>query len=144
MKGVFPYQSTEEIEGQIGYLETLEMQPDLLVPNEVNQYRRKYIREMLKDRVGYEGIGDTLSWANELRNSDIQPHHDIGHTNGNLTAVRDPDALEHKPWSCSTHRTATRISSTFRLTTPKKSSSRPACSGILKKRYGICVPYRGV
>lgn len=97
VKGAFPYQSTEEIEGQIGYLEDLEVQPDLLLLNEVNQYRREYVRDLLNDRLGYEGIVDTLSWANELRTSDVQPHHDIGHTNGNLTAVRDADAIEHKP-----------------------------------------------
>lgn len=35
--------------------------------------------------------------AHELRNSDVQPHHDIGHTNGNFTAVRNIEDIEHKP-----------------------------------------------
>lgn len=97
VKGAFPYHSKDEIEAQIEYLESLEAQPDLLVLNEVNQYRRDFIRELITDRLGYEGIVDTLDWANELRESEIPPHHDIGHTNGNLTAVRDPEAIEHTP-----------------------------------------------
>ena len=99
VKGAFPHQSVEEIEAQIDYLSRLDPLPDLLMLNEVNQYRRELIRELLRDELGYNGIVDTLSWAHELRNSDVQPHHDIGHTNGNLTAVRDPDAIEHTPLS---------------------------------------------
>lgn len=97
VKGAFPYQSEDEIEAQIEYLAGLDEPPDLLLLNEVNQYRREFIRELLGEELGYVGIVDTLSWANELRESNVQPHHDIGHTNGNLTAVRDPDAIEHTP-----------------------------------------------
>lgn len=97
VKGAFPYQSKDEIEAQVEYLDRLDEPPDLVMWNEVNQYRRVYIRDLLRDRLGYEGIVDTLSWANELRNSEVQPHHDIGHTNGNLTAVRDPDQITHTP-----------------------------------------------
>lgn len=97
VKGAFPHQSREEIEAQIEYISQLEELPDLLMWNEVNQYRREFIRELLRDKLGYEGIIDTLSWANELRNSDVQPHHDIGHTNGNLTAVRESDTVSHNP-----------------------------------------------
>lgn len=46
---------------------------------------------------GYDGIVDTLSMAHELRNSDVQPQHDIGLTNENLTAVGDAKAIEHEP-----------------------------------------------
>ncbi len=97
VKGAFPYQSKDEIEAQIEYLASLDELPDLLLLNEVNQYRREFTRDLLREELGYEGIVDTLSWANELRDSTIQPHHDIGHTNGNLTAVRDPDSIELKP-----------------------------------------------
>lgn len=97
VKGAFPYQSKDEIEAQIGYLAGLEEPPDLLLLNEVNQYRREFIRELIGEELGYAGIVDTLSWAHELRNSTVQPHHDIGHTNGNLTAVRDPEDIELKP-----------------------------------------------
>lgn len=97
VKGAFPYQSKDEIEAQVEYLVSLEERPDLLLLNEVNQYRREFTRELLREELGYDGILDTLSWANELRESTVQPHHDIGHTNGNLTAVRDPDAIERKP-----------------------------------------------
>lgn len=97
VKGAFPYQSKDEIKAQIDYLTGLDELPDLLLLNEVNQYRREFTRELIREELGYAGIVDTLSWAHELRNSDVQPHHDIGHTNGNLTAVRDPDAIEHAP-----------------------------------------------
>lgn len=97
VKGAFPYQAEDEIEAQIEYLAGLADPPDLLLLNEVNQYRREFIRELIRDELGYDGIVDTLSWAHELRESDVQPHHDIGHTNGNLTAVRDPDDIEHAP-----------------------------------------------
>lgn len=97
VQGAFPYQSEDEIEAQIDYLAGMDEPPDLLLLNEVNQYRREFTRDLIRTRLGYTGIADTLSWANELRNSDIQPHHDIGHTNGNLTAVRDPDAIDLTP-----------------------------------------------
>ena len=97
VKGAFPYQSEDEIEAQFEYLDGLDPEPDLLLLNEVNQYRRELIRDLVTDELGYEGVVDTLSWANELRDSDVPPHHDIGHTNGNLTAVRDPDCIEHTP-----------------------------------------------
>jgi endonuclease/exonuclease/phosphatase family metal-dependent hydrolase len=97
VKGAFPHQAEDEIEAQIEYLAGLAHPPDLLLLNEVNQYRREFVRELIRDELGYGGIVDTLSWAHELRESDVQPHHDIGHTNGNLTAVRDPDDIEHAP-----------------------------------------------
>jgi len=97
VEGAFPYKAEEEIEAQVEYLGGLEELPDLLLLNEVNQYRREFIRDLLVDELGYAGIVDTLSMARELRNSEVQPHHDIGHTNGNLTAVRDPEDIEHNP-----------------------------------------------
>lgn len=97
VKGAFPYQSRDEIRAQIAYLDGLDKKPDLLILNEVNQYRREFIRELITEELEYEGIVDTLSWANELRESDIPPHHDIGHTNGNLTAVREPQHITHDP-----------------------------------------------
>lgn len=97
VKGAFPYQSKDDITAQIQYLAQLDERPDILLLNEVNQYRREFTRDLLRDELGYDGIVDTLSWAHELRNSDVQPHHDIGHTNGNLTAVRNPEAIERKP-----------------------------------------------
>jgi len=97
VEGAFPYKAEDEIEAQIEYLAGLDKPPDLLLLNEVNQYRQEFIRELLAEKLGYDGIVDTLSMAHELRNSDVQPHHDIGHTNGNLTAVRDAENIEHKP-----------------------------------------------
>lgn len=97
VKGAFPHQSEDEIEAQIEYLSGMDELPDLLLLNEVNQYRRESTRELIRDELGFDGIMDTLSWAHELRESDVQSHHDIGHTNGNLTAVRDPDDIEHTP-----------------------------------------------
>ena len=97
VKGAFPYQAEDEIQAQIEYLAGLDEPPDLLLLNEVNQYRRELIRELISEELGYAGIVDTLSWAHELRESTVQPHHDIGHTNGNLTAVRTPDDIEHTP-----------------------------------------------
>lgn len=97
VEGAFPYKAEDEIEAQIEYLAGLDKPPDLLLLNEVNQYRRELIRELLVEKLGYDGVVDTLSMAHELRNSDVQPHHDIGHTNGNLTAVRDAENIEHKP-----------------------------------------------
>ncbi|APX95231.1 endonuclease/exonuclease/phosphatase family protein [Natronorubrum daqingense] len=97
VKGAFPYQAEDEIAAQFEYLKNLNNKPDLLMLNEVNQYRREFIRNLVTDELGYEGVVDTLSWANELRDSEVPPHHDIGHTNGNLTAVRDADCIEHTP-----------------------------------------------
>lgn len=97
VKGAFPHQSKDKIEAQIEYLSRLEEPPDLVMWNEVNQYRRDFIRDLLRDRLGYQGIVDTLSWAHDLRNSEVQPHHDIGHANGNLTAVRDAANISHTP-----------------------------------------------
>lgn len=97
VKGAFPYQSRDEIKAQIGYLAGLDELPDLILLNEVNQYRRDFTRELIREELGFTGIVDTLSWAHELRESDVQPHHDIGHTNGNLTAVRDPNDVEQTP-----------------------------------------------
>lgn len=97
VKGAFPYQAEEDIEAQFEYLNDLTQKPDLLLLNEVNQYRRELISDLVTDTLGYDGVADTLSWANELRDSEIPPHHDIGHTNGNLTAVRDSSCIEHSP-----------------------------------------------
>ncbi|ELZ42943.1 hypothetical protein C463_10075 [Halorubrum californiense DSM 19288] len=97
VNGAFPHQAKDEIEAQIECLAGVADPPDLLLLNEVNQYRREFTRELIRDELGYDGIVDTLSWAHELRESDVQPHRDIGHTNGNLTAVRDADSIEHTP-----------------------------------------------
>lgn len=97
VEGAFPFKAVEEIEAQIEYLQGLDPLPDLLLLNEVNQYRRADIRELLVEELGYGAVVDTLDWANELRESDVQPHHDIGHTNGNLTAVKESIDIERKP-----------------------------------------------
>lgn len=97
VEGAFPYKAKAEIEEQIEYLKSLDPQPDALLLNEVNQYRREFIRDLLRDELGYHGIIDTLDWAHELRESEVQPHQGIPHTNGNLTAVRDQETIELKP-----------------------------------------------
>ncbi len=64
---------------------------------EVNAHQRELWRELVRTELGYEGIADTLEWAHELGESSVQPHQDISHTNGNLTAVQDADAIQRKP-----------------------------------------------
>jgi len=61
VEGAFPYKAEDEIAAQIEYLKELDSLPDLLLLNEVNQYRRAFIRDLLAAELGYDGIVDTLS-----------------------------------------------------------------------------------
>ena len=92
IEGAFPGTPREKVKRQVDFLGTYDEPPDVIMLQEAGVYRRELLREELRDS-GYRGIEDTLEWAAELRNSSIQPHHDIGHSNGNLTAVRQKDAL---------------------------------------------------
>lgn len=98
VNGAFPTNGwSDKIRHQIEFLKKYEQLPDILLLQEVNANQRELWRDLLRSELRYEGIEDTLDWANELRQSSVQPHHEIGHTNGNLTAVKDTDAIELKP-----------------------------------------------
>jgi exodeoxyribonuclease-3 len=95
-----PQGSPGRIRDQVEFLQDAADQPDLLLLNEVTTARRELWRDELR-AVGYTEIADSLDWAAELGESDVPPHHDINHVNGNLTAVHEDfpgDALErHRP-----------------------------------------------
>lgn len=87
MQGAFPWQgSTNRIESQVAFI--ADRQPDLLLLNEVTTKKRELWLDSLRD-IGYSAIEDSMDWAKTLGNSDIPPHGDINHVNGNLTALRD-------------------------------------------------------
>ena len=89
VNGAFPEHGwPEKIEHQIEFLNSIDLLPDVLLLQEVNWNQRDLWRDRLREKLGYDAIADTLTWAGELRESSVQPHQDIGHTNGNLTAVR--------------------------------------------------------
>lgn len=95
VQGVFadrPYD--EKIARQVDFIDSLDPSPDVVLLQEVSTVRPELWRSLLRDEAGYEGIVDTLDWAEELGESNIPPHDDIGHSNGNLTAVRDPGSIE--------------------------------------------------
>ncbi|MFC7205254.1 endonuclease/exonuclease/phosphatase family protein [Haloferax namakaokahaiae] len=89
VQGAFPkYTPIERIEDQVQYIEENANCPDIIALNEVSRYRRDmWIKELRE--VGYSEIVHTLDWAEELGESDIPPHQDYSHVNGNLTAVHD-------------------------------------------------------
>jgi exonuclease III len=90
VEGAFPVQgSKDQIRSQVEYIGASADSPDILMLNEVNAAQRDYWRELLREELGYTEIVDTLDWAQELRESDVPPHQDIGHSNGNLTAVHE-------------------------------------------------------
>lgn len=95
VQGVFadrPYD--EKIARHVDFIDSLDPSPDVVLLQEVSTVRPDLWRSLLRDEVGYEGIVDTFDWAEELGESNILPHDDICHSNGNLTAVRDPGSIE--------------------------------------------------
>lgn len=95
IKGAWPGTPRKQVEDQISFIDCYDDPPDILMFQEASIFRDE-IRESLRD-IGYVHIEDTLDWATELRNSSVQPHQDIGHTNGNITAVRKDARLTCKP-----------------------------------------------
>jgi exonuclease III len=89
VQGAFPYYTPiERIEDQIAYLEQTAECPDIIALNEVNRFRRElWIDEL--SALGYTELVHTLDWAKELGDSEIPPHQDYDHVNGNLTAVHE-------------------------------------------------------
>lgn len=89
VQGAFPpHTPTERIEDQVQYIERIADCPDIIALNEVSRYRRDIWVDELND-IGYNDVVHTLDWAEELGESDIPPHQDYSHVNGNLTAVHD-------------------------------------------------------
>lgn len=94
VQGVFPMKPLDEkIPEQVEFIASIEPTPDVVFLQEVNRNRRGLWRETLRE-VGYIGLLDTLDWAQELGDSEIPPHHDIEHSNGNITAVQDAESIE--------------------------------------------------
>lgn len=92
VQGAFPPAgSTERIADQIEYLDVEADRPDVLLLNEVNANQREQWHDSLQE-LGYDEIVDTLDWAVELAESGVPPHQDLGHSNGNLTAVHEDGA----------------------------------------------------
>jgi len=76
--GTFPPQgSPDQITDQIGWVDSLETPPELLLLQEVNPNRRDLWQELLTDQLGYESMRDTLDIAVEQGNS-----------NGHITATK--------------------------------------------------------
>lgn len=89
VQGAFPYYTpVERIERQIRYLDDVVGCPDIIALNEVNRFRRDLWEEELAN-LGYTEVVHTLDWAEELGESDVPPHQDFNHVNGNLTAVHE-------------------------------------------------------
>ena len=89
VQGAFPfYTPLDRIEDQIQYIKEAAECPDILALNEVNRFRQDLWLDELTD-LGYTEIVHTLDWAQELGESDIPPHQDFHHVNGNLTAVHE-------------------------------------------------------
>lgn len=95
INGAWPGTPRKQVEDQISFIDEYREPPDVLMLQEVSIFRDE-IRENLRE-IGYEQIEHTLDWATELHDSSVQPHQDIGHTNGHLTAVRDDASLTRKP-----------------------------------------------
>lgn len=89
VQGAFPfYTPIERIKDQVRYLEEAVECPDIIALNEVNRFRRDLWLEELAD-IGYSEIVHTLDWAEQLGESEVPPHQDFNHVNGNLTAVHE-------------------------------------------------------
>lgn len=89
VKGAVPPQgSPDRIREQAAFLEENVECPDIVLLNEVTTDRRELWHDQLR-LLGYTTIEDTLDWAAELADSDVPPHQDINHVNGNLTAVHE-------------------------------------------------------
>lgn len=89
-----PFGSKKRIRQQLEYVDEQAELPDILLLNEVTTVQRDRWREGLR-ALGYNEIADTLDWAAELRDSDVPPHQDYGHVNGNLTAVHEDAPAEN-------------------------------------------------
>lgn len=92
IQGAWPGTPKDRVRNQVEFIS--QKGPDILFLQEVNRYRTE-IRKQL-NKIGYTEIKDTLEWATELAESTVQPHQDIKHTNGNLTAARDDIELTQK------------------------------------------------
>lgn len=108
VQGAFPYYTpVERIDAQIRYLEETAECPDVVALNEVNRFRREQWIDELAD-IGYTELVHTLDWAAELGESDVPPHQDFNHVNGNITAVherfsngtltRQSPSIRYGPW----------------------------------------------
>lgn len=96
VQGVFaPKPLDEKIPEQVEFIASIDPTPDIVFLQEVNRNRAELWRESLRD-AGYAGQLDTLGWAQELGDSQIPPHHQIQHSNGNITAVREAESVELK------------------------------------------------
>lgn len=97
VQGVFPPKPFDEkIPQQVEFIASIEPKPDILLLQEVNRNQRDLWRKTLRE-AGYPGQRDTLDWAQELGDSEIPPHQNISHTNGNITAVRDAESIDLNP-----------------------------------------------
>jgi len=95
VNGAFPPQgSKDKIRNQIDFIEEEADSPDILMLNEVTTNRRDLWREQLQKYLSYVDVVDTLDWASELRESNVPPHQDIGHSNGNLIAVHEESPVQ--------------------------------------------------
>lgn len=94
VRGAFPpYTPIGRIEDQTQYLEEKADCPDIIMLNEVSRHRQDiWMDELLE--IGYHEIIHTLDWAEELGNSEVPPHQDYNHVNGNLTAVHQSVSAE--------------------------------------------------
>lgn len=81
-----PMGSKDRIQNQVAFIESSAGLPDVLMLNEVTTVQRELWHTLLEE-IGYTAIVDSLDWAAELRESDIPPHQDFNHVNGNLIAV---------------------------------------------------------
>jgi exonuclease III len=78
VNGTFPPQgSPDQITDQIGWLNSLETLPDILLLQEVNPNQRDLWQKLLTDRLGYKTVRDTLDTAVKQDNS-----------NGHITATQ--------------------------------------------------------
>jgi endonuclease/exonuclease/phosphatase family metal-dependent hydrolase len=89
VQGAFPfYTPIERIEEQVQYIDESTDCPDIIALNEVNRFRRdRWLDELAE--IGYTEVVHTLDWAEELGESDVPPHQDYHHVNGNLTAIHE-------------------------------------------------------
>lgn len=95
VQGVFPPKPYDEkIPEQVEFICSLDPVPDIVLLQEVSRHRTELWRKTLHDDADYHGIVDSMDWAEELGESTIPPHHQIGHSNGNITAVKNPEAIE--------------------------------------------------
>lgn len=83
-----PFGSKERIRNQIEFIASHAELPDILMLNEVTTVQRDLWRGSLRE-IGYSELVDTLDWAAELRESEVPPHQDFNHVNGNLTAIHE-------------------------------------------------------